>query len=988
VSQPFRRSTGGGIDRSRSLTFHFDGQAYVAHPGDTLSSALLANGVRIVARGPYTGRPRGTYGIGAEEPNAFVQVDSGPGEPMVRATQLEVYDGLVARSLAGKGQLGEEPDGSRYDKKWAHCDVLVVGGGPAGLAAAHAAAVTGARVILADERPELGGDLLGCRARLDGRPAMAWVADVRARLTGLPDVAVLTRTTVTGSYDRTFLVAVQRRTDHMGLAAPAHVARQRLWHIRAGRVVLATGAQERPILFPDNDRPGVMLAGAAAAYAWRYGVLPGRRAVVFGGHDGALWAAVDLLDAGVKLAAVLDVRAWAGAVWTEERSDEGRRHLQGPGASAGEGRRQSYSAPGADPRRALRDRGVAVVAGHGVVGTDAGADGVLVAAWVAPVDGDGMATGDSRRVPCDLLAVSGGWNPAVHLYSQSGGRPRWSADHATFVPGDPVPALACVGAAAGTFDLADALAEGADAGWRAAADTHGHSGEEPLPPATDSVARAGAPAACWLTARGDQRPDTIFVDLQRDATLRDVRRAVDAGMRASEHVKRYTTAGTAADQGRTTGVTTVGILAGLLGLPVGEVGTTTYRPPYTPISFALLAGRDRGRLLDPERRTPMHDWHEANGAVFENVGQWKRPWYYPRPGEDMGRAVQRECRAAREGVAMMDVSTLGKIDLRGPDVGEFLDRIYTNRFSTLRVGQCRYGVMCRADGMVFDDGVTARVATDHYHMTTTTGNAAAVLDWLEEWLQTEWPDLRVHATSVTDQWAAVAVVGPGSREVMRVLAPSLDLSAEAFPFLTVRDATVAGMPARVFRISFTGELTYEINVPAWYGLALWQAVAEAGRPQGITPYGTETMHVLRAEKGFIVVGQDTDGTVTPHDAGLGWAVSTVKRFVGERSLTRTDTAREDRQRLVGLLPADPEVVLAEGAQLVVDPDAPPPVPMLGHVTSSYRSAALDRSFALALVAGGLTHRGETLYAVDAGRAQPVVVTEPVFYDVEGARRDG
>ncbi|HEV7708147.1 MAG TPA: glycine cleavage T C-terminal barrel domain-containing protein, partial [Asanoa sp.] len=494
----------------------------------------------------------------------------------------------------------------------------------------------------------------------------------------------------------------------------------------------------------------------------------------------------------------------------------------------------------------------------------------------------------------------------------------------------------------------------------------------------------GAPAACWLTTGPDQPEDTIFVDMQRDATLRDVRRAVGAGMRASEHVKRYTTAGPAADQGRTTGVTTVGLLAGLLGLPVGAVGTTTYRPPYAPISFALLAGRDRGRLLDPERRTPMHERHEADGAIFENVGQWKRPWYYPRPGEDMDRAVQRECRAAREGVAMMDVSTLGKIELRGPDVGEFLDRIYTNRFSTLRVGQCRYGVMCRADGMVFDDGVTARVAPDHYHLTTTTGNAAAVLDWLEEWLQTEWPDLRVSATSVTDQWAAVAVVGPGSREVMRRLAPTLDVSATAFPFLAIRDATVAGIPARVFRISFTGELSYEINVPSWYGLALWDAV----RAQGITPYGTEAMHVLRAEKGFIVAGQDTDGTVTPHDAGLGWAVSTAKHFVGQRSLTRGDTARSDRKRLVGLLPADPSVILAEGAQLVVDAGAPAPVPMLGHVTSSYRSAALGRSFALALVAGGLTLRGETLYAVDAGRADPVVVTDPVFYDAEGARRDG
>ncbi|GIF47234.1 sarcosine oxidase subunit alpha [Asanoa ferruginea] len=977
MSQPFRLATGGRIDRNRTLTFHFDGRAYSAHPGDTLSSALLANGVRIVARGPYTGRPRGTYGIGAEEPNAFVQVDSGPGEPMVRATQLEVYDGLVARSLAGKGELRGEPDGSRYDKTWAHCDVLVVGAGPAGLAAAHAAAATGARVILADERAELGGELLAGRARLDGRPAMDWVADVHARLTGLPDVRVLTRTAVTGAYDGTFLVAVQRRTEHLGPAAPTHVARQRLWHIRARRVVLATGAHERPILFPDNDRPGVMLAAAAAGYAWRYGVLPGRRAVVVGTHDGALWAAVDLADAGVELAAVLDVRPGAAPHAPRERGVVDAAGYGGGGRAHGAlGDRGAGRDVEGQAHRALRDRAVVVAACHGVVGTDADADGVLTAVWVAPLDG----AGEARRVPCDLLAVSGGWNPAVHLYSQAGGRPRWSPDHAAFVPGDPLPAIACVGAAAGTFDLADALAEGAEAGWQAAAATHGGSGEEPLPPATDSVAGAGAPAACWVTGPADERADTIFVDLQRDATLSDVRRAVGAGMRASEHVKRFTTAGTAADQGRTTGVTTVGVLAGLLGLPVGAVGTTTYRPPYAPISFALLAGRDRGRLLDPERRTPMHERHEAAGAAFEDVGQWKRPWYYPRPGENMDQAVERECRAAREGVAMMDVSTLGKIELRGPDVGEFLDRIYTNRFSTLRVGQCRYGVMCHADGMVFDDGVTARIADDHYHLTTTTGNAAAVLDWLEEWLQTEWPDLRVTATSVTDQWAAVAVVGPGSREVLSRLAPSLDVSAEGFPFLTIRDATVAGIPARVFRISFTGELSYEINVPAWYGQALWDAVAAAGA----TPYGTETMHVLRAEKGFIVVGQDTDGTVTPHDAGLGWAVSTAKHFVGQRSLTRPDTARADRKRLVGLLPVDPSLVLAEGAQLVIDAGAP----MLGHVTSSYHSAALGRSFALALVAGGLTRRGETLYAVDAGRAEPVVVTEPVFYDAEGARRDG
>jgi sarcosine oxidase subunit alpha len=467
--------------------------------------------------------------------------------------------------------------------------------------------------------------------------------------------------------------------------------------------------------------------------------------------------------------------------------------------------------------------------------------------------------------------------------------------------------------------------------------------------------------------------------------VRDVRRAVGAGLASPEHVKRYTTIGTAADQGRATGVVGLGLLADLLGRPMAQMGATTSRPPYVPVSFGVLAGRDRGPLLDPQRLTPMHEWHVEHGAVFENVGQWKRPWYYPRAGESMEAAVLRECATARTGVAMMDVSTLGKIDVWGPDAAAFLDRMYTNMMSSLAVGSCRYGVMCRADGMVFDDGVVARLAEDRVHVTTTTGNAGPVLDWMEEWLQTEWPDLRVRPTSVTDQWAAVAVVGPGSCDVLAALAPGLDVGAEAFGFMKVRDAVVAGIPARVFRVSFTGELSYEINVPAWYGLALWEAVHAA---RDVTPYGTETMHVLRAEKGFIVVGQDTDGTVTPQDAGLGWAVSTKKRFVGERSFRRPDTARADRKHLVGLLPEDPSVVLAEGAQLVADPEAPTPVPMLGHVTSSYRSAALERSVALARVESGRSRTGERLFAVSEGVVHPVLVTEPVFYDPEGARRDG
>jgi sarcosine oxidase subunit alpha len=948
--QAFRRRAGGRIDRTRTLAFTFDGQGHAGHPGDTLASALLANGVRTVARGIETGRPRGIFSAGAEEPNALVQVLSGASaEPMLRATEIELYDGLRAHGLAGKGVVPTEPDPARYDKAYAHCDVLVVGGGPAGLAAAYAAGTAGARVMLLDERPELGGDLLGSRALLDGAPAMDWVTEIAGRLGLLPRVRVLVRTTAVGYYDHNHVVAVERRTDHLGLAAPAHVSRQRLWHIRSRRVVLATGAHERPIVFTDNDRPGIMLASAARTYANRYGVLPGRRAVVFTTNDSAYPAALDLLDAGVDVAGVVDVRPWPAGTWAHR----------------------------------LADRGVRVLRGYAIFGTDEGRHGELDCVLAGDRRG-----GEIEAIDCDLLAVSGGWNPAVHLFSQSQGRLRFDTGLAAFVPDVSVQAECSVGAARGEFGLSAAIADGLRTGAACAAQC-GFSPSNDLHPPPDSAYAQEPPEACWaVPAREPDAERRQFVDLQRDVTVSDLARATAAGMRSIEHVKRFTTAGTANDQGKTSGAVTIGVLSEQLGQPPAQTGTTTFRPPYVPVLFGLLAGRDRGRLSDPIRVTPMHEWHVRNGAVFEDVGQWKRPWYYPRPGEDMAAAVRRECTAARHGVAVLDASTLGKIDVRGPDAAEFLDRIYTGAFSTLRVGSCRYGVMCKADGMVFDDGVTARLGPEQYLMTTTTGNAAAVLDWLEEWLQTEWPDLRVWCTSVTDHWATVAIVGPRSRDVLAVLAPDLAVDNESFPFMTMRAATVGGAPARVFRISFSGELAYEVNMPAWYGLALWEAVLAAGAPYGIMPYGTETMHVLRAEKGYLIVGQETDGTTTPQDLGLAWAVSSKKAdFVGKRSHRRVDTSRPDRKCLVGLLPDDPDEVLPEGAQLVATP-AEPPVPMLGHVTSSYHSAALGRSFALALVAGGLRRLGQRLYAPLVDRSVAVTVTEPVCYDPEGARRDG
>ncbi|MFI0151497.1 sarcosine oxidase subunit alpha family protein [Streptomyces lydicus] len=979
TDQTHRLPHTGRVDRTTTLRFTVDGRELTGHPGDTVASALLANGIAEVAPSLYRGRPRGIVAAGVEEPNALLQIAGPCSEGMLPATAVELSDGLVATTLSGMGRLDPAPDPAVYDKKYVHTDVLVVGAGPAGLAAAAAAADSGARVTLVDAQPEPGGALLSGRTETIGaQPALAWVADIRAALDAAPEVTVLPRTTAFGAYDDNYVLALQARTDHLGAGAPAPsegVSRQRLWHIRARQVVLATGAHERPLVFAGNDRPGVMLAAAVRSYLNRYGVAAGSRAVVGTTNDSAYDTVADLHAAGIDIAAVVDARP----------------ELSHRAAEVAEA------------------TGVRVLTGSAVV--DTAGDGRLTGVTAQALDEDGQLTGAPQSFDCDLLAVSGGWSPVVHLHSQRQGRLRWDEDLVAFVPDGTVRDQHVVGAGRGTYDLDGCLAEGAVAGARAATDA-GFPVPVPAPPS--DAARPGPGAGpvreLWLVpaphngsgsgsgsgADGDPGTwDTHFVDLQRDVTVADVWRSTGAGMRGVEHVKRYTSLGTANDQGKTSGVNAIGVIAEALGAGAspGEIGTTAYRAPYTPVAFAALAGRERGELFDPERTTSLHSWHLAHGAEFEDVGQWKRPRYYPLPGEDMDTAVARECRAARDGVAFMDASTLGKIEIWGADAGEFLNRIYTNAFKKLQPGMARYGVMCKPDGMIFDDGVTLRLDDNRYFMTTTTGGAAGVLDWLEEWLQTEWPDLDVHCTSVTEQWTTIAVVGPRSREVVAQLAPDVDLSAEAFPFMAFRETTLAsGVPARICRISFSGELAYEINVSAWYGLAVWEEVDAIGRPYDITPYGTETMHVLRAEKGYIIVGQDTDGTVTPQDAGMSWAVSKQKDFVGKRSYSRADTSRTDRKHLVGLLPSDRTTRLPEGTQLIA-PDVPltpeaGPVPMLGHVTSSYHSEALGRPFALALVAAGRDRVGDTLFAPVGDALVHVQVTEPVLYDPEGTKRDG
>lgn len=950
----YRIAQGGRIDRDQSLSFTFAGQELTGCHGDTLASALLANGIHQVTTSIKIGRPRGITAAWAEDTGGLVQIEEPFPEPMLLASTIELYEGLVARGIPGQGRLAEVADSALYDAVHQHTDVLVVGAGPAGLAAALTAARAGSRVVLIDEQFDSGGTLLGTTDRIDGAPATDWVASVVAELDTYPDVLHLQRTTAFGSYDDGFVLALERRTDHLGFDAPANVARQRIWRIRAKQIVVATGAHERPIVFTDNDRPGIMLAGAARTFLHRYGVKVGEQAVVFTTNDSAYAAAVDLADAGVGVT-VVDARSSAPEQWVSQ----------------------------------CRSRGIEVLVESVVTGTR-GTDRVTDALVASTADGN---LGGSVPMACDVLLISGGWNPAVHLFSQARGKLRYDERLGAFVPGEDVEGIRVAGSADGVFSLGACIDAGQDVAAKALA-ALGSVGGDPLPAvqATSTDRAYEDPIVLWRVAdiRGEH---TQFVDVQRDATVADIARAVGAGMTAMEHIKRYTTIGTAHDQGKTSGVIASGITAELLGRSIETLGTTTFRPPYTPVAFAALAGRSRGMLFDPERETALHDWHVARGAVFEDVGQWKRPRYYPLAGEDMDAAVLRECAAVRSSVGILDGSTLGKIDVSGPDAGVLLDRLYTNMMSTLKVGMVRYGVMCGVDGMVIDDGTVMRLDEERFQVFTTTGGAAKILDWMEEWLQTEWPDLVVRLTSVTEQWATFPVVGPKSRAVIGAVFPDIDIAQDSFPFMAWRDAYLGGVHVRVARISFSGELAYEVNVDGWHAPAVWSRLIEAGEEHGITPYGTETMHVLRAEKGYPIIGQDTDGTVTPQDLGMSWAVSKKKKdFIGKRSFARSENANPLRKQFVGLLPLDESTVLPEGSQIIEKIDdgilPSPPVPMLGHVTSSYLSVELGRPFALALIKGGRARIGDTVHVPIGSDLIAAQITASVLVDPEGARRDG
>ncbi len=994
------------IDRSQTCGFRVDGRPMLGFAGDTLASALLASGRMLMGRSFKYHRPRGPVAAGPEEPNALFGLGIGPRfEPNRRATTTELFEGLVAtsqnrwpslerdvgavndwlsrflpagfyykmfiyprafwkhvyepviRRAAGLGRVPQGADADRYEYLYAFCDVLVAGGGIAGLSAAQAAARAGARVIVMEQAAHWGGRAPVDGVRIDGAPADDWVAATLAELAAMPNVRLRLRSQVAGVHDHGYALACERLTDH--LPAGGELPRQRLWRIRAGRIVTATGAIERPLAFAGNDRPGVMLASAMRDYVTNWAVAPGRRVVIVTNNDDAYRSALCLAGAGVGVAAVLDARP---------------------------------SADGALPQ-AVRAAGIAVKTDTAV----AAVEGRRQVTGLRLCRHSGAGGAETGAIACDAVGMSGGWTPAVHLWSHCGGKLAWKADAAMFVP-DPAAGprghdgavfVLPAGSAAGLLHAADAFDDAAAAGARAASET-GHSGSAALPAPTAAAESEDPPLPVRIMPEGAAYAQRarMWLDFQNDVKVTDVELAAREGYRSVEHTKRYTTLGMATDQGKLSNINGLSVLSDALNEPVPQVGTTTFRPPWTPVTLGALAGEARGPLFQPLRRTPMHDWHSLHGAHWEPVGQWRRPYAFPRPGETLEQAVTREIRNTRQAVGLLDASTLGKLLVRGPDAGRFLDMLYTNAMAGLKPGRCRYGLMCNENGFLMDDGVVARLDDQSFLCHTTSGGADHIHGWMEDWLQCEWWDWKVHVVNLTEQFAQIAVVGPRARQLLERLG-GMDLSDAALPFMGWVEGRLADIPVRVFRISFSGELSFEIAAPAGQGAALWERLIEAGAEFGIMPYGTEALHVMRAEKGFIMIGDETDGTVTPLDLGLDWAVSRKKAdFLGKRGMERVALTDPERWKLVGLETTDGAVLPHGALALAGGSNANGQRNTQGRVTSSYRSPTLGRGIALGLVRRGPERMGEVLdFDAGGGKTMPARIVDPVFYDKAGERQN-
>ncbi|MVO14886.1 sarcosine oxidase subunit alpha family protein [Parasedimentitalea huanghaiensis] len=993
------------IDRSKPIEFTFNGNRMSGYEGDTLASALLANDQMMLGRSFKYHRPRGLVASGAEEPNSLVGLGNGERfEPNQRVTTTELFAGLSAQSqnhwpslefdvgainahlsrflpagfyykmfmypkafwkhvyepiIRQSAGLGKAPDkelkdADTYEHFYFFADVVVVGGGIAGLQAAKAAAVTGAKVLLMEQTNTWGGRAPVDGGTIDGDTPEAWIEKTLAELEGMDNVTLRTRCMGSGVYDHGYVLGYERLTDHTpGDAGPRH----RLWRIRAKQIVTATGAIERPLSFAGNDVPGVMLAGALRDYVVNWGVTPGKRVVIATNNDDAYRTAITLHKAGVEVVRVLDARASGGGALMEE----------------------------------VRQLGIRVDPGRAIAKVTGGKRVAKVA--ICAQDGEGGAQED---VAADAVAMSGGWSPVVHLWSHCGGKLIWDNAQAHFRPDASRPPLGddgagfvvAAGSANGALDLENTLTDATTAG-AAAAKAAGFAKKAVKAP-VGSVQAEQPMAPVWLMpAKADIKLRMkTWLDYQNDVKVSDVQLAAREGYESVEHTKRYTTLGMATDQGKLSNINGLAVLADTLGSEIPQVGTTTFRPPYTPISMGAIGGEARGEIFQPIRKTPMHDWHDANGADWEPVGQWRRAYAFVRSNESVEDAVAREVKNTRENLGLLDASTLGKLVVKGPDAGKFLDMMYTNMMSNLKVGKCRYGLMCSENGFLIDDGVVARIDDDTWLCHTTTGGAERIHGHMEEWLQTEWWDWKVYVANVTEQLAQVAVVGPNARKVLEKLS-GMDVSKEALPFMEWRDGKIGEFDCRAYRISFSGELSYEIAVPASQGMAFWKALLEAGKEFGVMPYGTECLHIMRAEKGFIMIGDETDGTVIPQDLGLHWALSKKKEdYLGKRAHLRSHMADPDRWQLVGLETVDGSVI-PDGAYAVGEGlNANGQRNVFGRVTSTYHSPTLNKGIAMGLVHNGQKRMGEVIeFPGTDDKTYKAKIVDQVFYDKEGEKQN-
>ena len=994
-------SHGRLINRAKALSFTFNGKVMSGFEGDTLAASLLANDQMLMGRSFKYHRPRGVLASGGEEPNALINLGVESGfEPNARATTTETFAGLTAasqnhfpslefdvgainsklsrflpagfyykmfihprsfwkhiyepiiRHSAGLGKAPKACDQDSYEHYYHYCEVMVVGGGIAGLQAARSAAATGVRVLLVEQTANWGGRAPVDGVLIEGMAAERWVAQTLKELAAADNVVIRNRTQGSGVYDHGYALAYERIADHTpGDGRPRH----RLWRVRCKQIVTATGAIERPLSFAGNDIPGVMLASAVRDYVMNFAVSAGDRTVVVTNNDDAYRTALCLLEAGLEVPLIVDARPEGGGALME----------------------------------AVQAAGIRVALGRGIAKVTGGKR--VTGVQICTQAGEGAVL---EEVACDVVAMSGGWSPVVHLWSHCGGKLIWDAEQAMFRPDPDQPPLGADGAgfvkvaglANGHLRSRPILEDAAEQGRAAGRAAGGKVKKAAVPMAEDADELALSPV--WLMPQGASYAlrSKAWLDFQNDVKVSDVQLAAQEGFESVEHAKRYTTLGMATDQGKLSNINGLAILSKSLNAQIPDVGTTTFRPPYTPISMASLAGEARGDLFQPVRKTPMHVWHDSHGADWEPVGAWRRPYAYLRGTETVAQAVEREVINTREKLGLLDASTLGKIIVKGPDAGKFLDMMYTNMMSTLKPGRCRYGLMCSENGFLSDDGVVARIDEQTWLCHTTSGGADRIHAHMEEWLQTEWWDWKVWVVNVTEQLAQVAVVGPNARKLLEKLG-GMDVSAESLPFMAWADGTIGGIDCRAYRISFSGELSYEIAVPANKGRAFWEMLMEAGAEFGAMPYGTECLHIMRAEKGFIMIGDETDGTVIPQDLGLSWAISKKKDdFLGKRAQQRSFMDNPDRWQLVGLETLDGSV-LEDGAYAIAEgTNANGQFNTQGRVTSTYYSPTLGRGIAIGLVHKGLDRMGEVISLTKIGASPvPAKIVSPVFYDPEGEK---